>query len=84
MRTTVALDPDTEQIVRRRMKERRISFEQALNDLIREGRASAGGPSGFRTRTASMGLPSVNLDKALRLAGELEDEGRIRKMEAGS
>ena len=37
----------------------------------------------FRTETASMGLPTVNLDKALQLAGELEDEELIRKQRLG-
>ena len=34
---TVTLDPDAEQVVRRRMQERRQSFKEALNDLIRAG-----------------------------------------------
>lgn len=84
MRTTVTLDPDAEAVVRRRMREQRISFKRALNDAIREG---AAGPSGsrdpFRTETADLGLPMVNLDRALQLAGELEDEEVVRKMRAG-
>jgi hypothetical protein len=31
-----------------------------------------------------MGLPSVSLDRALALAGELEDEELIRRMRSGS
>lgn len=30
-----------------------------------------------------LGKPSVDLDKALRLAGEMEDEETLRKMGAG-
>jgi len=37
----------------------------------------------FRTATANMGLPSVNLDRALQLAEELEDEELVRKMRVG-
>ena len=84
MRTTVTLDSDTEQIVRQRMLERRVSFKQALNDLVREGRGSAGGLNQFRTTTRSLGRAKVGLDKALRLAGELEDGELASRLEAGS
>ncbi|MCY3616945.1 MAG: antitoxin [Acidimicrobiaceae bacterium] len=84
MRTTVTLDADTEQIIRQRMNEHRISFKQALNDLVREGRASIDGPPEFRTTTRSMGLPTVDLDKALQIAGKLEDDELLRRMEIGS
>jgi uracil-DNA glycosylase len=83
MRTTVTLDPDTEQMLRRRMKERRVSFKQALNDAVRAGLAPPD-ESEFRTGTASMGRSAVNLDKALQLVGELEDEELVRKMRTGS
>jgi hypothetical protein len=84
VRTTVTLDPDTEQLLRRRMRERRISFKQALNEAIRDGLAAASQVSPFRTRTASLGVSAVSLDRALQLAGELEDEELIRRMRAGS
>ena len=84
MRTTVTLDSDTEQIVRRRMAQRRVSFKQALNDLVREGRTSVDSTEGFRTTTFSMGLAAADLDKALLIAGELEDDALVRKMESGS
>ncbi len=83
MRTTVTLDADTEQIVRRRMREERVSFKRALNDAIRDG--AAGRPvSAFRTETASMGRPTVTLDRALQLAAELEDDALIARHRAGS
>lgn len=82
MRTTVTLDPDTAALVRRRMQERRVSFKEALNGAIREGLAPERvGP--FATRTADLGVPTVNLDRALHLAGELEDEELVRKMRSG-
>jgi len=84
MRTTVTLDSDTEQIVRQRMTERRVSFKQALNDLVREGRGFADGFHEFRTTTRSMGRARVDLDKALRIAGEFEDGDVARKLETGS
>lgn len=81
MRTTVTLDGDTEQIVRRRMREEGVSFKQALNDAIRRG-AQDSVP--FETATASMGRPRLDLDRALQLAAELEDEGLSRRMRSGS
>lgn len=83
MRTTVTLDADTEALVRRRMRERGVSFKQAVNDAIREGVTGARDGAGFRTATANLGLPAVNLDRALQLAAELEDEELVRKMRAG-
>lgn len=81
MRTTITLDPDTEQLVRRRMAERGVSFKDAVNDLIR-GNARAAQP--FRTATAAMGRTTVPLDRALSLAGRLEDDELIRRMQLGS
>lgn len=81
MRTTVTLDPDAEQIVRSRMRDRKVSFKQALNDTIREGGSPPEPP--YRAPIIDMGLPLVDLDKALHLLGDLEDEEVIRKMRSG-
>ncbi len=79
MRTTVTLDDDTLVVIRRLMRERDISFKQALNDAIRQGAQRRPAPAAFETRTADLGVPSVNLDRALQIAGELEDEELIRR-----
>lgn len=84
MRTTVTLDADTEALVRRRMADRRVSFKQALNDAIRDGLTRRGARERFVTATRSMGTPAVNLDRALQLAGQLEDEALTARMLAGS
>lgn len=83
MRTTVTLDPDTEQLVRRRMRERGMSFKEALNDAIRRGGGDAS-PARFVTETASMGESRVNLDRALQVAADLEDDELLRRMRSGS
>lgn len=80
MRTTVTLDPDTERLVRARMAAHGVSFKQALNDAIRDGAAGRRAPRTVRTRTASLGVPNVNLDRALALVGDLEDEELLRRM----
>lgn len=84
MRTTVTLDGDTEAILRRRMRERGVSFKVALNDAIRAGAAGTEPQEPFRTATASMGESQVNLDRALQVAADLEDDELLRRMRAGS
>jgi hypothetical protein len=84
MRTTVTLDPDTEQIIRRRMAERGMSFKEALNDAIRSGVRVAGDRAPFQTATAAMGESRVNLDRALQIAADLEDDELVRKLRTGS
>jgi hypothetical protein len=82
VRTTVTLDPDAAALVQRRMRERGVSFKQALNDAIRAGAARTE-PAEFRTEPADLGVPAVNLDRALQVAADLEDDELIRRMRAG-
>lgn len=82
MRTTVTLDADTEQLLRERMARRGISFKQALNESVREANHRAPVATAA-TRTASLGTPAVNLDRALQIAAELEDEELVRRMQQG-
>lgn len=84
MRTTVTLDPDTEALVRRDMRERGVPFKVAVNDAIRAGLAPATRAARpFRTAAADLGTPAVNLDRALQLAADLEDDEALRKMRLG-
>jgi hypothetical protein len=83
VRTTITLDPDTAALVRRRMRDEGVSFKEAVNDAIRAGLGVRRRDEPFRTRTAAMGTPSVNLDRALQIAGELEDEELVRKSRLG-
>lgn len=73
------MDEDVLQIIRRRMSQEQVSFKTALNDAVRDGAAGRPAPQKFRTRTADLGVPSVNLDRALQVAAELEDEELIRR-----
>ena len=85
MRTTVTLDPDTAALVDRVMRERGVSFKQAVNEAIRRGlgQADAGSTEPFRTPTFSMGWnENAGLDRALRLAGDLEDDELARRLAA--
>lgn len=75
----MTLDDDTLQLIRRRMQEQQVSFKKALNDAIRDGAAGRPAVRTFKTRTANLGTPAVNLDRALQLAADLEDEELIRR-----
>lgn len=79
----MTLDDDVAASVQRVARERGLSFKAALNSLLRSGLASALPSSRpYTVPTRSMGLrPSVDLDRALRLAGELEDDELVRKLE---
>lgn len=83
MRTTVTLDADTESLVRRLMRERGVSFKQALNDAIRAGDPDAVRGGQEYTTARHMGTPTVSLDRALQLGGDLEDEEVVRRMRTG-
>ena len=83
MRTTVTLDPDLAAKLRALARERGVSFKEAINNALRIG--LAGGTETARPYelpTRPMRLrPGIDLDKALRLAAELEDAEMIRKLE---
>ena len=82
MRTTVTLEADTDQIVRRLMREQGLTFKQAVNEAIRAGGTTRGRRRAIRTRTFDMGPAAIPLDTATRLAADLEDEELIRKIAA--
>ena len=83
MRTTVTLDPDVAAKLKAVARERGISFKQALNSAVRAGLGKERKTARAFTQYAQpMGLrPGFNLDKALQLAGALEDEEIVRRLE---
>jgi hypothetical protein len=83
VRTTVTLDPDSEALIRRAMRERQLSFKDAVNLAIRRGLQPDAGAEPYRTPTFDLGEPKVDLTKALHVAGEMEDEELIRKLHEG-
>ncbi len=83
MRTTITLDPDVEALVRKAMRERGLSFKQAVNEAIRAGLAPASDAPTYGTPTFRMGFnPVIPWDKALRVAAEIEGEELTRKLAA--
>jgi len=83
VRTTITLDADAEQLIRRRMRDRGSTFKEAVNDAIRES-ASPADRRPFRTETAALGESKVNLDRALQLVADLEDDDLVRRSRSGS
>jgi hypothetical protein len=82
MRTTVTLDEDVAAKLKQTARERGVSFKVALNEAVRAG---LNGPTPvarrYRMTTAPLGVrPGIDLDKALTLAGEMEDEEILRKL----
>lgn len=81
MRTTVTLDPDVAAKLKQLARERGLSFKEALNTSVRRGIQSAEAPRPYRVSTRRLGVkPGVNLDRALGLAGEIEDAETLRKL----
>ena len=83
MRTTVTLDPDVAARLQAVVRERGISFKEALNTSVRQGLARADGTARpYRVPARPLDLrEGVDLDKAMRLAGDLEDAELVRKLE---
>jgi hypothetical protein len=83
MRTTVTLDADVEAKLKATMRERGVSFKAALNDAVRAGLSGDHTPrKRFRVKPAPLGA-RFNIDKALQVAGEMEDEEILRKLDMG-
>lgn len=75
MRTTITLEPDVEALLKKTMRERGITFKDAVNQAVRDGlgaRPEKVPP--FKQRTMHLGRPLVDLTKALALADELYDQ----------
>ncbi len=83
MRTTVTLDPDVAAQLQLIVRERGVSFKEALNASVRLGLARARGDvEPYRTPSRPLGLrPGVDLDKSIRLAADLEDAEILRKLD---
>lgn len=81
-RVTVSLPEGVHRQLRERARARRTSLGRIVVETLRAGLRLPPAPALPPLPVFDMGEPSVNLDKALQLAGELEDEEIIRKMEA--
>ena len=64
------------------LPDRAFLAQEARPDLIRTGARAPGAHKPFRTATASLGVSQVNLDRALQVVADLEDDELVRKARA--
>lgn len=83
MRTTVTLEPEADALVRRLMAERGLTFKRAVNEAILAGLAPKSARPAYSTPTFDLGAARVNLDRAVALAADLEDEHLLHKRDLG-
>ena len=82
MRTTVTLDEDLVAKLRETARRRGVPFKKILNDALRDGLAASSRPRKFKMPSRDLGVkPGVNIDQALRLSGDLEDQQTMRKLD---
>jgi hypothetical protein len=82
MRSTVRLDDDLVAELKARARSENTSFTKMLNRIVRMGLSTSrkDEPEPYVVTTVAMGPARVDLDKALALAADLEDEEILRKM----
>lgn len=87
MRTTLTIDDDVMDRLKREARRAKLSFKATLNHALRLGIDRLQPPArrrAFRQRTFRMGYPpGSRMDKALQLAALLEDEEVARKLAFG-
>lgn len=83
MRTTVTLDPDVAAALKALAAEQGMPFKQVLNASLRRGLGrDRAGDTPYRVPSQRLGLRhGVDLDRAGRLASDLEDAELVRKLE---
>ncbi|TVS02441.1 MAG: DUF2191 domain-containing protein [Cyanobium sp. PLM2.Bin73] len=87
MRTTLTIDDALLRQLRQKALDTGKPFKQVVNDTLRAGleKSSEAARPRYVCPTFSMGQPRwpVNLDKALALAAELEDQEIVAKLRQG-
>ncbi|MDX1606260.1 MAG: hypothetical protein R3202_08705 [Candidatus Competibacterales bacterium] len=83
MRTTLRIDDELLRQLKEQAHRENVSLTRLVNRTLRAGmqqsRRSGRRPA-YREQTYSMGEPQLNLDRALALAADLEDEEILRKL----
>ena len=84
MRSTVRIDDDLMMELKERARRENVSQTRMLNRLLREGikatRRRTAKKDRYKETTIAMGAPRVELDKALALAADFDDEEILRKI----
>lgn len=69
--------------MKKAMRERGLTFKDAVNTAIIEGLSSRAPRQPYSSPTFDMGNARLPVEQALRLAAELEDEELLRKRALG-
>ena len=84
MRTTVRVDDELLERLKARAQKENVSLTRLFNRVLKAGLqagvAHRQKQPVYREPPRSLGTPRVSLDKALALAGSLEDEEIMRKL----
>ena len=77
MRTTITLTPDVEEKVKAEMRDRGVSFKEAVHSLIRLGHAARKAQPAqkkpFKVKARDLGLrPGLNYDNVWELIEQVE------------
>lgn len=84
MRTTLTLDDDLAERLKRLAAEEGITFKEAVNRSLRSGLEVRTEAQPYRTPARPLELrPGIDVTKALQLASVLEDEEIVREVLAG-
>jgi Arc/MetJ family transcription regulator len=86
MRTTLTLDDQLAKSLQERARQSRQSFKEVVNQALRLGLSAMDQPpppATYRLKAASMGRPriGIDIDKALVLANQMEDDALASKLE---
>ncbi len=84
MRTTLTLDEDVANEIRTLMRDRSAGLKETVNEVLRRGLRASVVVEPYESPLFASGVrPGIDLDKALSLAAELEDDEVVRKFEMG-
>lgn len=84
MRTTLTLDPDVEQLLKREMRRTGKTMKAIVNEALRVGLGAAGKPPGaapYAVEPHDFGFrPGIDTDRLNRLVDETGAGGTVRKL----
>lgn len=83
VRTTLTLSNENYRRLRKVAVEQDKSFKDVVNDALAAGLGEDVSARPFKVNVHDFGEELVSVEKALTLAGELEDEALMRKFELG-
>lgn len=83
MRTTLTLDPDVASKLKRRVRTRKVTFKQVVNEALRAGLAleERAPEADFQVEPHSCRFkPGIDLDRLNQLLDEIDTEAAVRKL----